>query len=407
MPTSWTLSPKVFSAESSPIREILKVTEKPDIISFAGGLPAPELFPVQELERACQAALVQNGHKALQYSLSAGTHELRTFLAERYQRRGIDLTEENILITSGSQQGLDLMGRAFLDQRAVVLTENPTFLGAIQAFRGYQPLIETVEMDEERLLLNQTEDKLARFRPRLIYTIPDFQNPTGKTLSQPRRKELVKLAEEFNLPIVEDSAYEDLRYFGQELPSLKKIGGDSVIQLGSFSKIIAPGFRVGWVAASTKIMPILEKLKQPLDLHTSSFAQHVIWQFCQDGRLDSHIKTLKASYSSRRDAMLKALEERMPEYACWTKPEGGLFIWVQLPKGTDASRLLQEALKEKVAFVPGAKFFPNGGGENTFRLSYSTASPDKISEGVEKLAGVIRRNASVRPNVKPEELLKD
>ena len=388
--TTWIFSKRASEMETSAIREILKVTEQPEVISFAGGLPAPELFPVEGIRRACQDVLAQYGPKSLQYSLSLGIREIRQFLAQRLRKRGIDATEENILISGGSQQGLDIIGKAFLDSGAVIITENPTYLGAIQAFSAYRPVYVTVEMDEEGMIVDQVEEKIKKYHPRFIYTVPTFQNPTGRTLSYRRRIQLVELAKKYSIPIVDDNPYSELRYSGEEMPSIKAIAGDWVIQLGTFSKIVSPGLRIGWIAASLEIMPVLEKMKQALDLHTNTFSQYVIWEYCKEGRLEKHIEKLKDAYRLRRDVMLEAMEKYMPEEVFWTKPEGGLFLWVHLPEGTNSTELLKFAIKSKVAYVPGNGFFPNPGGENTLRMNFSNACEEKIREGVKRLAEVFK-----------------
>ncbi len=390
--TTWTFAKRAASMETSAIRDILKVTENPDIISFAGGLPAPELFPVEGIRRACLDVLKNEGPQSLQYSLSTGIRPLRQFLAQRLKKRGIEVAEENLLVTGGSQQGLDIIGKAFLDSGAVILTENPTYLGAIQAFSAYRPVYVTVAMDEEGMLVDQVEEKIKKYHPRFIYTVPTFQNPTGRTMSHKRRIQLVELAKKYSIPIVDDNPYSELRYSGEEAPSIKAIAGDWVIQLGTFSKIVSPGLRIGWMAAPLDLMPVLEKMKQALDLHTNTFSQYVIWEYCKEGRLEKHIERLKDAYRKRRDVMLESMQEFMPEEVFWTKPEGGLFLWVRLPNGTNSLQLLKVAIDNKVAYVPGTGFYPNGGGENTLRMNFSNASEEKIREGVKRLAGVFKEH---------------
>jgi len=388
--------------KSSIIREILKITEKPDVISFAGGLPAPELFPIRELKEACQKVLDNYGAKALQYSLSMGISPLRKVLAERLSRRGTRLTEENILITGGSQQGLDLAGRVFLDKGSVVICERPTYLGAIQAFNAYNPQYITVDMDEEGMLVDQLEENIRKYKPRFIYVVSNFQNPSGITLSQKRREHLVKLAEEYYIPIIDDNPYGDLRYVGEDIPSLKSLGGDLVIELGTCSKIVSPGLRIGWVAASTRVMTMFERMKQGADLHTNTFAQYVLYQYIQDGNLDRHIAEIKTAYSRRRDVMIEALKEFFPENVRWVEPKGGLFLWVELPQEVSATALLPEAVKQKVAYVPGKPFYPYEDKDNTLRLNFSNASPEMIREGIKRLGKVFRENIKSLPLKKEE-----
>ncbi|MCK4385635.1 MAG: PLP-dependent aminotransferase family protein [candidate division Zixibacteria bacterium] len=378
--------------KSSAIREILKITERPDIISFAGGLPAPELFPVDDLKKACEAVLDEVGPRSLQYSLTMGILPLRKFLAERLSQKGASLTEENILITGGSQQGLDLVGSVFLEKGSVVICESPTYLGAIQAFNAYNPHYVTVEMDDCGILTDQVEENIRKYKPRLIYVVPNFQNPSGITLSYERRKQLVKLAEEYYTPIIDDNPYGELRYIGEDVPSLKTLGGDLVIQLGTFSKIISPGLRIGWIAASTEVMTKFERMKQGADLHTNTFAQYVASEYVKNGNLDRHIEQIKAAYGERRDVMIKAMTEYFPENVKWTEPEGGLFLWVELPSEVSATDLLQEALKQKVAYVPGKPFYPYEDKDNTLRLNFSNATPEMIIEGIKRLGKVFKEN---------------
>ncbi len=392
MTLNWTFSVRAQEMKGSAIREILKITERPDIISFAGGLPAPELFPVEDLKRACTTVLDGIGHRTLQYSLSLGIPTLRKFLAERLSQKGVPLTEENILVTGGSQQGLDLVGKVFLDKGTVVICESPTYLGAIQAFNAYNPHYVTVDMDHSGMATDQVEDNIRKYKPRLIYVVPNFQNPSGITLSYERRKHLVKLAKEYYIPIIDDNPYGELRYIGKDVPSLKALGGDLVIQLGTISKIISPGLRIGWIVASKEVMPMFEKMKQGADLHTNTFAQYVMAEYVKDGRLDKHIEEIKAAYGERRNVMIDAMREFFPENVKWTEPEGGLFLWVELPPEISATDLLQEALKQKVAYVPGKPFYPYEDKDNTLRLNFSNASPEMIIEGIKRLGKVFKEN---------------
>jgi len=394
MTLNWTYSVMAHEMKSSAIREILKITERPDVISFAGGLPAPELFPDRNLLKACTKVLDEYPNKALQYSLTLGVLPLRKTIAERLTQKGCTgLTEENICITSGSQQGLDLTGRVFLDKSSAVICENPTYLGAIQAFNVHHPQYVTVDMDEEGMIVDLVEEKIKKYKPRFIYVVPNFQNPTGRTMSLKRRKQLIKLAEEYYIPIIDDNPYGDLRYVGEDLPSLKSLGGELVIELGTCSKIVSPGLRIGWIAATTEMMNMVERMKQGADLHTNTFAQYVVYEYIQAGNLDRHIQLIKDSYSQRRDLMIKALKEYFPENVKWTEPEGGLFLWVELPEGVSATALLEEAVRQqKVAYVPGKPFFPYEDKDNTLRLNFSNASHEMITEGIKRLGKVFKEN---------------
>jgi len=390
--SQWTFADRALELESSIIRDILKVTSLPEVISFAGGLPAPELFPIEGLRKACQKVLEEIGPAALQYSLTTGVPPLKRFLAERVSKQGFEVDESNIQVTAGSQQGLDLVGRLFVEPGSVVITEIPTYLGAIQAFNFYGAKYVSVPMDENGVLIDQLEDKVKESKPRIIYIVPNFQNPSGITLSEERRHKLVEIAKRYEVPIIEDNPYGELRYAGKEVASIQSIGGDHVIQLQTFSKIISPGLRIGWISASKEIMALFERVKQSTDLHTNTFCQYVIAEFAKDGSLDRHIEELKVAYSERRQVMLDAMEQHFPEEVNWTKPEGGLFLWVELPRGMNSAELLDKAIEKKVAYVPGSPFYAQTKGENTMRLNFSNASPEKIVEGIRRLGQVIKEN---------------
>jgi 2-aminoadipate transaminase len=388
----WIFSERAWEMKSSAIREILKFTELPDVISFAGGLPAPELFPVEELKEACDRVLSNSGPRSLQYSLTMGHRPLREFLAERYRNKGIPATEENIMITAGSQQGLDLIGRVFLDSGSFIVVEDPTYLGALQAFNAYNSHYQTVDMDEEGMVISQVEEAIKKRKPRFIYAVSNFQNPSGITMSKKRREDLVQLAREYYIPVIDDNPYGELRYAGEDLPSLKQLGGDLIIELGTFSKLISPGLRIGWVFTSKEVMRMFEKMKQGIDLHTNTFAQFVVYEYIKAGNLDKHIKLIKAEYSKRRKIMIDSLKKYCSDYVKWTKAEGGLFLWVFLPEHVSATELLKKALEKKVAYVPGKPFYVHGDKDNTLRLNFSNATPEKIEEGIKRLAQVFEEN---------------
>jgi len=391
--TIWNFSTRAKEVKSSVIREILKITERPDIISFAGGLPAPELFPVEEIKKACIKVLDESGSKALQYSLTMGHLPLRRAIAERISKRdGIKVTEENIVITGGSQQGLDIMGKLFLDSTSTLIIEKPSYLGAIQAFNSYRPTYITVGMDNEGMLLDEMEEDIKKHKPRFIYAVANFQNPSGITMSLKRRKRLVELSKEFYTPIVDDNPYGEIRYQGKDLPSLKSLGGDNVIELGTCSKIISPGLRIGWIVGPADVMLMIEKLKQGIDLHTNTFAQYVVYEYIKTGQLDEHITKIKKAYGERIKVMLEALETYFTKEIKWTKPEGGLFLWVELPQGNSATDILPKAVAQKVAYVPGKPFFVDESGDNTLRLNFSNATPEMIVEGIKRLGKVFKEN---------------
>ncbi|PJA26762.1 MAG: aminotransferase [candidate division Zixibacteria bacterium CG_4_9_14_3_um_filter_46_8] len=389
---SWQLSERAYEVKANVIREILKITRRPNIISFAGGLPAPELFPLEGIRDACNRVIDNFGPQSLQYTLSFGIPELRQWLAERISRKGFPVSEDEVLITGGSQQGLDLIGKVFLDKGAMVLTETPTYLGALQAFNLYQAQYVAVDMDEDGMVVEQVEAKIKRYNPRFLYVVPNFQNPSGITLSYERRVMLVELARKYNVPIIDDNPYGELRFEGKDVPSLKTIGGEYVIQLGTFSKIISPGLRIGWVAATQSICNAFERMKQGSDLHTNTFAQYVIYEFVKTGALDTHIEKIKEAYAERRAVMIEAMQEYFPEGVKFTRPQGGLFLWIELPGQLSAEDLLEEAVENGVAFVPGSPFFAQGGGHNTMRLNFSNATPDKIREGIKRLGNVFKKH---------------
>ncbi|HLG93399.1 MAG TPA: PLP-dependent aminotransferase family protein [candidate division Zixibacteria bacterium] len=393
--TKWAKSGPAVELEISIIREMLKVSLIPGVISFGGGLPASELFPTEELAAACLAVLKKHPADSLQYSLSMGVPLMREFLAARVSAHDHPTHMDNIFVTGGSQQGLDLIGRLFLEKGSYVIMESPTYVGALQAFNFYGAKYCPLPMDEEGLVVDRLEEAVRKYSPRLIYVVPNFQNPSGRTLSYRRRVALIEIAARYNVPVVEDNPYVELRYSGQTLPSLASMAPDGVIQLGTFSKLISPGLRIGWICAPPEINKFFEKVKQAVDLHTNTFCQYVIAEFAQDGALDRHIEKVKKEYARRRDGMLGALEENFPSHVSWTRPEGGLFIWATLPEGVSALKLLPEAVKEKVSYIPGGPFFAEGGGENTMRMNFSNASPDNIREGMRRLGRVLHQHAKI------------
>lgn len=388
----WQIAPHVLQLETSIIREILKISSQPGVISFAGGLPAAELFPIELMKHVTAEALDTYGSEVLQYGLSRGVPLLVDVIARRASERGTPTTPQNILITSGAQQGIELVARAFIDPGDYVLVENPTYLGALQAFNYYQARYLTVDMDNDGILVDQVEEKLKRHKPKLIYTVSNFQNPTGITMSVERRRALCDLAIRYDIPIVDDNPYGDVYFTADRLPTIKSYGGDAVIALRSFSKIISPGLRLGWINGPKEIVSQFEKVKQCADLHTSTFCQYVIYEFIRHGYLDPHIEKIRVDYKRKRDWMLRALEAWFPVEAKWTRPEGGLFIWVELPAHMSAKKLFPKAVEMKVAYVYGSPFYANGGGENTMRLNFSCASMDEIDEGIKRLGRLIKEH---------------
>jgi 2-aminoadipate transaminase len=391
-PEKWGIAPHVIQLETSIIREILKISSQPGVISFAGGLPAPELFPLADLKRLTAEVIEKYGADAFQYSLSMGIGQLRQLIAKRAVERGTQTTIDNILVVAGAQQGIELIARAFIDPGDYVMVENPTYVGALQAFNYYQAKYVTIEMDKEGMIVEQVEEKLRKFRPKLIYTVSNFQNPTGITMSLERRRALVDAAIKYNVPIVDDNPYGDIRFSGERVPTLKSYGGDEVIALRSFSKVVSPGLRLGWINGPSSIMTQFEKVKQCTDLHTSSFGQYVIYEYVNQGLLEPQIERIKADYLAKRNCMTQAMEQHFPVEVTWTKPEGGLFLWVQLPKQMSASQLLPKAIDQKVAYVYGSPFFANGGGDNCLRLNFTNATLELIVEGIKRLGKLFKEN---------------
>jgi len=401
MATPWAhrYAQRTHIIKSSIIRELLKLTERPGVISLAGGLPAPEVFPAERFREACQKVLTEAPATALQYGPTEGYRPLREQIVAQMSRYGIKATVDNVLLTSGSQQALDLIAKLLINRGDRILVETPTYLGALQAFNLFGAEYVTVPVDDDGL---RTEllDGALRSGPKFMYILPNFQNPGGVTLSLERRKQLVKLSEEHGIPIIEDDPYGQLRYSGEHLPPLVVLNSKneneagyfdgSVIYMSTFSKVLAPGIRLGWMVAPTEVISKLVQIKQGTDLHTSTFIQMVAYEVSKDGFIDQHVQTIRRIYRERRDVMLKALDEFFPPQVTWTRPEGGLFLWVTLPQGCNSERLFRAALKQDVAFVPGEAFYPGGdsGGETGahMRLNFSNASPEMIREGIRRLS---------------------
>lgn len=380
---------RMGQAVPSFIRESLKLSADPSIISFAGGNPDAGYFPVEPVADSCRRVLEEDGEAVLQYAVTEGYPGLRRRILARMEAMGIHGDLENVAITSGSQQGLDLTGKVFLDQGDEVIVESPSYMGAINAFRFYQPQFVEVDMDEDGMQMDALEARLKECRrAKFIYTIPDFQNPTGRTMSAARRKRLVELAEQYNVMVVEDSPYYDLRFEGKKVPPVKSFDtGGRVIYLGSFSKVLCPALRVGWVFGEKDAVSQYVVLKQAADLHSNQLAQRIVADYIDNEDLDLHIAKINQAYKEKRDCMLHKIDSAFPKGITRTSPEGGLFIWLTLPEELDAHAIFQRALKEeKVCFVPGDTFYPYGGHKNTLRLSFATVSLEQIEEGMDRLA---------------------
>ena len=382
----------------STIRELLKYTSQPEVISFAGGLPAPELFPVERIRQATNTVLTQHGPEALQYSTTEGMPELRSFLAQRLSSKTLSVKPENIMIVTGSQQALDLIARLFVNEHDRVILENPTYLGMLQTLKPYDLTYLPVTTDDDGMRIEALPE-LLRQQPKLMYVVPTYQNPQGTTLTKQRRLDLIHMLEPNPIPLVEDNPYSELCYTGEIEPSLMELDAQSlgirelngrVIYTSTFSKILSPGLRVGWIAAPLAVIDKLVAVKQGTDLHTSTFVQYIINEVVRDGFLESHIAQLRITYRERRDIMLAAMEKYFPQEVSWSHPAGGLFLMVYMPQYLDAQELLQEALAYKVAFVPGVDFHVGNTGHNTFRLNFSHESPPMIEEGIKRLGQVLK-----------------
>ena len=398
---AWTLARRAARMNPSVIREILKVTEQPGIISFAGGLPSARTFPVTEFARACATVLRDDASAALQYSASEGFGRLREMVA---QALPWDVDPSRILITTGSQQGLDLVAKVLIDEGSRVMVETPTYLGALQAFTPMEPEIVSVASDEEGVLVDDVATKCRAGTPaRFLYALPNFQNPTGRTMSEARRSALVARCAELGLPIVEDNPYGDLWFDQPPPPPLSARNPDGCIYLGSFSKVLAPGLRLGFLVAPKAVFPKLLQAKQAADLHSPGFNQRMIAEVMQDGFLERHIPTIRALYKAQRDAMLGALAREMPagedsdpdHRVLWNKPAGGMFLWVRLPRGMDAVELFNRSVAKGVAFVPGQAFFADHPDPRCLRLSFVTPSVAEIERGVAALARAVRESMPV------------
>ncbi|HYC43787.1 MAG TPA: PLP-dependent aminotransferase family protein [Noviherbaspirillum sp.] len=386
-PIQWQFSERAQQLQSSVIREILKVTVRPDVISFAGGLPSPETFPIERMRAAFDTVLSKQGKVALQYGPTDGYGPLREWIADSLSTGGAKILPEQVLMVSGSQQGLDLLAKVLVDEGSKVLVETPSYLGALQAFSVYRPEFISVPTDDHGLIPEQLANVAQGAR--LLYALPNFQNPTGRSLSVERRAALVETCARLGLPLIEDDPYGALSYRGDPLPKMLTMNPNGVIYMGSFSKVLTPGIRLGYVVAPVPLIRKLEQAKQAADLHTAQLTQMVVHEVVKDGFLKEHIPTIRKLYADQCEAMLSALSEFFPSSVAWTRPEGGMFIWVTLPKHIDSMKLLDEAIAQNVAFVPGAPFYANAPEKNTLRLSFVTVPPAKIREGVEKLGKLI------------------
>ncbi|MBB3276880.1 PLP-dependent aminotransferase family protein [Pseudoxanthomonas sp. OG2] len=389
MNSHFTLSRRAQALTSSAIREILKVTERPEVISFAGGLPSPATFPIARMQEATDKVFAEAPQAALQYGPTEGFTPLREWVAARHSRDGVTVRPGQVLIITGSQQGLDLLGKVLIDEGSKVLVETPSYLGALQAFSLFQPAFSSMRSDDEGIVVDALDEAQLR-GGRFMYCLPNFQNPTGRRLPLERRRALIARARAAGVLVVEDDPYGELSYRGEQLPSLLSMDPDNVVYMGSFSKVLAPGLRLGYLIAPEPLHAKLVQAKQAADLHTPSFSQRIVFEAVQGGFLDRHIPEIRKLYGDQCELMLSALQRHFPAEAKWNRPAGGMFIWVTLPEGVDAGALLARAIEQNVAFVPGAPFFAVDPQPNTLRLSFVTVSAEKIEQGMARLGTLVR-----------------
>ena len=396
----WTpfLAERTASMRSSAIRELLKLTQEPDIISFAGGLPASDFFPLREIEEACRHIIRTEGAKALQYSATEGHPPLKEYLATTMHKYGVPAVPGNVLLTNGSQQALDLVGKLFINPGDFVLTGRPTYLGAIQAWNAYQARFHTVNLDDDGMVVDEIEYAYEKTTadsgrpPRLIYVLPNFHNPAGTTLPLERRERLAEIATKLELTVIEDDPYGELRYEGTDIPPICTFIPERTIYLGTFSKTLTPGLRLGWIVCPEVLMERFVQAKQGCDLHTGTLAQYIASDICERGLLKPHVRRLREVYKERRDTMLDALAELWPEGSSWTHPQGGLFLWARVPESIDTEEFFKQAVADRVAYVPGVHFYPNqDGGHNAMRLNFSYPSPDLIVEGIRRMGIALKK----------------
>ena len=388
-------STRMKNIKKSFIREILKAIDKPGMISFAGGLPNPLSFPVNEVSEAAQKVLALDGMNVLQYSTTEGYLPLREFICKRYKERmGLDASPDEVLITNGSQQALDLVGKVFLDAGDKVLIERPGYLGAIQALSLFEPRFLDVKLEDDGVDIDSFTRIISDERPKLFYCVPNFQNPTGVSYSYEKRCAVAEAVKGKNTVIVEDDPYGELRFMGEDQPSFKNLAPENTIMLGSFSKIVSPGMRLGWILAPGEIMDKLITAKQASDLHTNYFAQRVVYQYLGDNDIAKHIEKIKLMYKAQRDMMVDMIDIHFPKEVTTTKPQGGMFLWARLPQGMSALDVFNKAYEQNVAFVPGGPFYANDGEDNTFRLNYSNSSDKMIEEGIKRLGKILKEYIS-------------
>lgn len=390
--TQFKYSKRVPAEGTDAVGAILQAAADPKIISFAGGLPAPELFPVKEMKAAVDKVFEEHGQEAMQYGAAKGVTALREVIQQHVKKKeNVDSELDNVLVTTGSEQALDLVGKAFVDPGDTVLVEQPTYLCALDVFRSYGANFASVEMDEDGMKMDALEEALkANPNTKLIYTVPNFQNPTGRTMTEERRKQLAELAEKYDVYVLEDNPYGEIRFAGQHVPAVKSFDKSGhVLYMSTFSKTLAPGFRLGWLVADKNVVNKLTVLKQSADLHTDNLAQFAVAQFFADNDVDAHVKEISALYGKRKDLMLEGIKKYFPEGVKYTDPEGGMFLWVEVPGVDDTVELFKECLEHDVAFVPGDPFFADGVQPGAFRLNYSNMKEDQIEVGLKRLGAAL------------------
>ena len=390
--SSWRTAERMSRMQRSTIREILKIMKQKGMISFAGGLPAPELFPLRAFTQSMQKALKLDSVPALQYDVTEGYRPLKELLCRWLGRQGIRCTPEQMLLTNGSQQALDLLGKVLLDPNDTLLVEDPTYLGAIQAFNAYQPRYLAAPMDDSGMQTDGLLERIKKGKPKAAYLVPTFQNPSGVTMTAERRRRFLAIARSRRIPVIEDDPYGCLRFAKRGVPSLFQLAhGKGVVYLSTFSKILSPGIRLGFVVGEPEIIHTLVLAKQAADLQPNSLIQRAVYHYIKDGHLDRHIPTIIQGYRKRAGIMLDAMRTYFPSSVKWTEPEGGMFIWCRLPRGVSATELFKQAVRQNVAYVPGSVFYANGGGDHTLRLNFTNSTWEQIIEGIRRLAVVFKR----------------
>jgi len=371
------------------VREILKVTDDPDIISFAGGLPNPDSFPQKEIAESSSYVIKNSGAEALQYSTTEGYKPLRKVIAERYAADGLKVDVDNILITNGSQQGLDLVGKVFLNFEDTIMVEEPTYLAAIQSFGLYEPKFMSVPLLNDGVDMDMFQTMIENSKPKLFYSIPNFQNPTGISYSLKKRKLIGSILNKNDTVLVEDNPYGEIRFLGEKLPTINSFTENSIL-LGSFSKIVSPGIRLGWIVANDETMHHLVTAKQASDLHSNFFSQMIVHRYLTGYNVEEHLKKIQNMYKNQRDCMIQMIKRYFPEDVTYTEPEGGMFLWVTLPEGKSSMELFEKAIEDNVAFVPGEAFYLDNSQPNTLRLNFSNSNNAKIEEGIKRLGNAIK-----------------